>query len=259
MIRNNILIACVSNNVDLLASNLSISPDVLSGRVRLLVKKDFSSASIAFNQVVEESEEDVIVFVHQDVYLPAGWVTRLAGFIESLALKNIEWGVLGVAGVSRKEGFVGHLWSTGLSNVLGGKFKGFVEVETVDEVVIVVNKKKGLSFDSNMPGFHLFGTDICLTSASIDLKNYVIDCPIVHNSKPVKYLNKDYFACYKFICSKWRDSLPIKTCVIEINGNLINIYVKNLKLFKKTLLSKNNPLNFNPASKSSDLGFENYR
>ena len=67
-------LAVVVNNFEVLRNNLYLSPDIRNGAVKqLLIKEDCPSASLAYNSAIEEAADDLIIFVHQDVYSCSAW------------------------------------------------------------------------------------------------------------------------------------------------------------------------------------------
>ncbi len=182
-----IAVIAASNNEDILKSSLLASPDLRSG-VEIQVQRGAKSAGEAYNRGIAATTAEVMVFVHQDVYLPAGWMKRLESALEWLAQKDPDWGVAGLFGVERDGAGQGHIYSTGLKRVLGEKFDGAREVETLDEVMLILRRKTGLRFDEALPGFHMYGADICLQAAERGKRSYAISACCVHNTNGIGLL-----------------------------------------------------------------------
>ncbi len=72
--------------------NLASSPLIQEGRARLHVELGFPSASLAYLSGLEKCTEQIVVFAHQDVYLPAGWEKGLEQAIETLNSRGEKWG-----------------------------------------------------------------------------------------------------------------------------------------------------------------------
>lgn len=124
------------------------------------VRRNFPSASLAYNDAIAEASNDILVIMHQDVYLPIGWDVKLACTFDYLRGKG-RVGVLGCYGVSGQGKRVGHVYSNGLRKELGSP-QDPVPLLTLDELVLVFQKSTELKFDPLLPHFHLYGTDICL-------------------------------------------------------------------------------------------------
>jgi hypothetical protein len=211
--RTTTIVAAV-NDETILAENLRLSPDL--GSVRLVEMRAQPSAAIAYNRGADMAGADVLVFAHQDVYLPAGWVGRLHAHIARIEATHGAWGMLGVYGVRADGTHVGHCWSSGLQRELGGPFAEPVPIVSADELVLVVNGRSGLRFDEALPGFHLYGTDIAQTSLERGLGAFAVHDPVVHNSRRVRSLAGAYTRAYDYMRRKWRKRLPIPTTVVAL-------------------------------------------
>ena len=87
----------------------------------------------------------------------------------------------------------------------------------MDEIVLVLNRKAGLRFDEDLPGFHLYATDIILQARAKGYKAFVFDGPVVHNSRPnPNPFDRHFFAAYRHMQRKWADQLPVLTCTVPI-------------------------------------------
>ena len=62
----------VTNNEDVLKSCLLNSPD-LAEASEVILQKGYRSAAVAYNSAIDKAKTDLLVFLHQDVYLPRGW------------------------------------------------------------------------------------------------------------------------------------------------------------------------------------------
>jgi len=149
--------------------------------VPLIVQRDCRSASSAYNDGLDAADADIVIFAHQDVYFPRGWDDKLRDAIRTLDERGEMWGVLGVIGSNADGKLVGGAWSNGLQwKIQSRKFDSPAPVRTFDEIVLVLHKDGGLRFDDNLPGFHLYGTDIALSAIRSGLGAYVFDAPVIH-------------------------------------------------------------------------------
>ncbi len=62
----------------------------------------------------------------------------------------------------------------------------------LDELLLVIRRSSGLSFDDGLPSFHLYGADICLQAQMGGMKSYIITAFCIHNSNGVRYLSLEY-------------------------------------------------------------------
>lgn len=204
-----------SNSEAVLRSCLLASPDV-NGGVEVSVQRGAASAAIAYNRGIQSTRAEVMIFAHQDVYLPPGWALRLERILDRLERDDPNWGVLGCLGVERGGAFQGHLYSTGLGQVLGRGFAAARQVETLDEVMLILRRSSGLRFDEKLSGFHLYGTDICLEAQMGGLRAYAIPAFCIHNSNGLALLPWAYWKCWLHMRRKWSSQLPLSTPCMPI-------------------------------------------
>lgn len=206
-----ITVVAAVNDDALLARALRRSPDIVSGRVPLICRRGAVSAAIAYNGVLDSTASELLVFAHQDVYLPAGWIDRLLREAEALSARDPRWAVLGVYGVTAKGIHVGRVWSGDLDRELVGEGGVAGPVASLDELLLVLRRRAGLRFDPSLPHFHLYGTDIVQAALAARRTAHVIDAPVIHDTVPVPSLAGGYTRSYRFIQRKWRRRLPIQT------------------------------------------------
>jgi hypothetical protein len=202
----------------------------------ILVQKGFNSASTAYNDAMERASNDLMVFCHQDIVLPGEWVTELGKALDYLEKKDPAWGVLGCAGVTNRGEAHGFVYCTSNEKFVGAPFEAPEPVQTLDEIVLILRKSTGLRFDSSLPSFHFYGTDICIRAAAAGRQCYAIPAFCLHNSGPTVLFPKDFFKCYRHIKKRWKDMLPIHTTCVEIIrsdvwASLKYNYVRRFKYF----------------------------
>jgi hypothetical protein len=206
------------NNEEVFRTNVLASPIFHEGHShQLIVKRNYSSASLAYNDAIAEAGHDLMVFMHQDIYLPEGWDKRLQDTVDSLAASGRKWGVLGCYGVALDGGRAGHIFSNGLRRELGSP-QPPVPVQSLDESVLILQKSRGVRFDPELPHFHLYGADICLEARRCGLENFAIGNYCVHNSLPVKRLPPEFWQCAQYLRNKWKNELPVMTCCTTIHS-----------------------------------------
>lgn len=208
------------NNRTVLERNLLCSPALAPGHQHeLLIKEGFSSASLAYNAAIKEASGDLLVFIHQDVYLPANWLPSMLAAIEQLDRLGEPWGVLGCFGVRQQgQGSVGlgRIYSTGWG-LQGEPISQPEPVETLDEIVLITRASNGLIFDPSLPNFHLYGTDLCLAASARGLQNFAIPAFCVHNTNQLLELPAEFYDCYAHVKRKWKRQLPIHASCITIS------------------------------------------
>ena len=216
-----------ANNERVLQDTLLRSPEV-DVACQVLIKRGFSSAAFAYNAGLAEATSEIVVLAHQDVYFPRGWKPDLERALRWLAAKDPHWGVLGVFGITGDPDNrpAGYCYSTGLKRVLGAPFEHPIAAQTLDELVLIVRRSSGLRFDERLPGFHLYGTDLCLQTRAAGKNCYILPAFCIHNSNGVKYLPAAYWRCYFFLRRKWRHLLPVTTCCSRISRSLGPVFAQ---------------------------------
>ena len=226
------------NNERVLKNTLLGSP-AIDGRCQVITERGFASAGKAYNAGIEEARHDIIVFAHQDVYLPEDWTSSLARALAQLAVDDPNWGVLGSFGVvkGKRKDRTGYCYSTGLKAILGEPFSKPIQTLSLDELLLVLRRSSGLRFDENMPGFHLYGTDICLQADSRNMNSYIISAFCVHNSNGVKRFPLDFWRSYFYLRKKWWHRLPITTCCTTITKLCLPVGVRLAEDLRQKLSS----------------------
>jgi hypothetical protein len=229
-----------ANSEDLLRKNLLQSREVELAK-EIVIKRDAFNIGKAYNAGLAECTAEIVVFAHQDVYLPAGWTNNLYLAIKRLTLENPNWGVVGTFGMTAFGNGAGYVYSTGLRGFVGQSFINPIQVRTLDEMLLILRRSAGLSFDEELPGFHLYGTDICLEAENHGLKNFVVPCFTLHNSRGIKRLPLSFWRAYWYLRSKWKDRLPIQTPCTNITKGYMPIIEHILWTCWSSIQNKNNP------------------
>jgi len=217
----NFSVIAAVNNEQVLQQCLLSSPDLQIQNVgEVLLQRGFDNAADAYNTAIAQAKCEVLVFVHQDIYLPAGWFEQMAAVINQLALTDPDWGVLGVYGVTAAGEPRGHLYCNANQCTLGQPVQAPLEVGTLDEVILIIRKNSGLQFDRGLKGFHLYGTDICLTAREQGRKIYVVPGFCIHNANGYGMFPTSFWRGYLHMRRKWKSRLPVKTPCIEIKQSL---------------------------------------
>jgi len=253
------------NDDKVLRDNLANSPMLRDGRVPLIVEHGYQSASKAYNAALDSVAADIVIFAHQDVYLPQGWDEKLLLTIQALEANTSNWAVLGVIGLDQNGHFVGRVWSTGLGCEIKGAFSGPTAIGAIDEMVIVLRRATGLRFDEELPGYHLYGTDIVQTALQKDYGAYVFDGPVIHNSLPAQLSDGSYATAYRYMRRKWKPKMPIWTTVVPVTRwgwPLLRATIRGWVYRRRKYMIKRAPARQQyarlerPSRKAQDLGYE---
>jgi hypothetical protein len=262
--------ACVrSSDAELLESNLARSPEIASGEVGLTVLWNQTSAAGAYARAMETASAETLVFTHADVYFTEGWFNRLAWEVERLGRLDHDWAVASVSGVTPSGEWVGRIWDCSLaplfarlyknSGIYGKALAAPVQIASLDESAFIVRRAAGITFDSNIPDFHLYGTDLVLEAERRGKRSYGLDMPILHNAKPGLQLSPEFIQSYKYMARKWRDRLPIITPYGILTSNPFWLPLRRLRIrykaiFKRSTYSTQRILD--PRAKAVELGLD---
>lgn len=196
--------------------------------------RQFSLSQI-YNMGLDESVNDIVVFVHNDVKLSKNWGRKLLKDFQD----NPDYGILGKAGsVHFPEScvyweklhihMVGEVWHKPkdkpkfLSRYSDTSF-GIIPVVTVDGVLIAVNKTKIVErFDEEIEGFHFYDHAFCIPNYIKGVKIGVTNSfELIHES--IGQTNQEFeFNKIKFK-EKYGSNLPLTLNPENVNFNVINI------------------------------------
>ncbi len=211
-----ITLISASHAPDILAANLARSPDVLSGALPLSVIQGAASASLAYNGALAQTEAEIAIFAHHDVYLPKGWLDLFQARLMALPP---DWAVFGTFGIGRDGAHLGPVWSSSLGQIVGRVPLVPTPVQSLDELLIVLRTSAQLRFDAALPGWHLYGTDIVQTALAAGQGAYAGALPCIHNDQSHLALGADFDTAYRFMQRKWARALPIRTPITKISAS----------------------------------------
>lgn len=211
----NLTIISAVNDEAVFRRCLLSSPDIAGVR-EVVTQRGYASAAAAYNAGIERATGDLLMLVHQDVHLPEGWFGDLVHTLARVSVQDPNWGVLGVWGARSSGEGAGFLYCGATLRVLGHSFEGGVEVETLDEVLLILRKSSGLRFDERIGGFHMYGSDICLEARRRGMKCYAMATFCVHNTSQYGMLPLAFWRAYLMMRRKWKAELPIQTTCTEI-------------------------------------------
>jgi GT2 family glycosyltransferase len=226
----------------------------------ILLYENFNEYSLTeiYNIGLNESSNDIVLFVHNDV----NFDTNNWGRILLAKFNNTDYGILGLAGTTdigndgmwwsernKMVGIVNHSdkgkkWESKYSNSYG---KEIIETCLVDGVFIAVNKNRLYKqFNESFKGFHFYDVTFSLDNYLNGCKVGVLfDIRITHFS--IGQTNSDWERNRLKFTSKYDKYLPVRHEVSEIRDNI----KKTIKLKREPLLSviiphkNNNELLFN--------------
>lgn len=203
-------VTCAANQA-VLEANLLSSPCLAPGSPHeVIVTRNCANAAEGLNRGLAAARNEVVICLHQDVWLPQDWPRRFWQQYDLASALHGTIGVAGVYGVSLHQGAVrrvGHvvdrdylLWETPPLPAL---------VDTLDELLLAVRKDSGFRFDPSL-GFHFYGADICLATRQACLPTVVLDALCFHNSAGT-VLPPEFAQSQQVFAAKWAARLPVAT------------------------------------------------
>jgi hypothetical protein len=228
MLTKSITFVVASNSREILENNFLASPFLKGDHGhQVVIQEGFSSASKAYNNALEKSVNDLIVFAHQDILFATNWVSDLENALCALEKTDPNWGVLGCYGETLDDHGRGYILS-GEQGILGRPFAQPEQVQTLDEIVLILRKSSFIRFDEGLPHYHFYGTDICMEAAKRNRKAYAISAFCIHNAAQTVVLPGEFYQCYRYMKKKWIDRLPIQTTVIRITTSDYKMYKRRI-------------------------------
>lgn len=212
-----ICVIALVNDDDCLARNLMASDLLAKHSVPLHIERGAASASIGYNNGIEATTEEYIVFAHQDVYFPPNWHLHLAKAIDQAEALDPNWAILAPFGITKDtQTHTGDVWSSGVGGRIGAPLTALHPAESVDELVIVMRRSAGLRFDNALPRYHLYGTDLVQMAQTAGKGAYIAQLPVIHNDDFKPALGADFTESYTFIRRKWAPALPLRSPVLWV-------------------------------------------
>lgn len=211
-------IAAVNDDA-IAASCLRRSPDIARGNLLLHEIGGAETMGAAYNRGLAETDAPYVILLHQDVYLPEGWLVRAAEAIERLENAHPDWAVAGVYGLTKDGRHAGRVWDAVFGYELTSPVDLPAEVQSLDELLLIVRRDRFAGFDPKLPSFHLYGTDAVQSALQSGHRAFALDLPVVHNTRPIESLGGGYADAYRYMQAKWADRLPIATSVCTLSRN----------------------------------------
>lgn len=207
-------VVCVFNNPAVLQECLSAS--VEAGRHQAVdleylpvdnTARQFSSAGAALNHGAALARNDVVVFVHQDVFLhsiPA--LERVAAAL----MADLSLGMVGATGMTGEGRLLGLIRDRIVLS--GHQETGLADVDSLDEVLFMMRRdqirRQPLSEEPDL-SWHAYAVEYGARLRSTGSRVAVANIPLTHNSLTI---NLDRLAeAHQWIAGAYPDQLPIVT------------------------------------------------
>ncbi len=154
-------------------------------------------AYAAINRAIRSARGEILVFCHQDILFEFDNKEVLEARIAQIEALDARWAVLGNAGKTPAGRAVVRITDPKAANLSQGPFPA--RVLSLDENLLILNRRQNLFCSPQLRGFHLYGTDLCQNADHLGLKCYVIDFHLRHKSAgnvdaSYRQLQQDYMA-----------------------------------------------------------------
>lgn len=207
-----VTVGACTNDASVLNNNLLASPCLRDNRHETLMVQGAGSAAEGLNAIVDQALHELVILAHQDVYLPGWWIARVwQQYEKARRLAGDRLGVMGVYGVLGTPHGIQRSGRVADRDFLLDEPTPLPALaSSLDELVLIVPRNTPLRFEPSL-GFHLYGTDICLSAIERGLHGMVIDAPCHHNSKQGNHLPDAFHQSKSALRQKWATHLPIAT------------------------------------------------
>lgn len=212
--RQPVSVICVFNNPKVLQDCLtaSVEAGMAEAPATEYIPVDntagqFSSAGAALNHGASLARNDVVVFVHQDVYLHSlAALEEVAGIL----LRDHSVGLVGAIGVTPDGRLLGLIRDRVI--FLGESSNGLSDVDSLDEVLFMARREQvilhPLAEDRDL-SWHAYAVEYGVRLRSLGLRVAATDIPLTHNSLTI---NLDRLAeAHAWIAKAYPAQMPVET------------------------------------------------
>jgi hypothetical protein len=212
LLRPSVSIICVYNDTDVRIDCLDRSVNAADdpGTIEYIPIEntggEFASAGAALNAGIRQARHDVVVLVHQDVYLHSmARVLEVAGMFA-----DSRWGLLGASGRSATGKQIGRMRDR--VQLTGHDAPYPVEVDSLDEVLFMARREvllqNPLSEDEHL-AWHAYAVELGIRLRAQGLKTGAVDLAITHNSLTGNLAKLD--VAHRRVAELHPDELPVRT------------------------------------------------
>jgi hypothetical protein len=171
-----------------------------------------------------------IILCHQDIYLDKDNYQKLKNYIEFMNQNHPDWGILGNAGgMNIKK----NVYKISYPDGTVADDKPFPrKVKTLDENFLIIRRDANIGISSDLEGFHLYGTDMCLIASTMGYGCYVIDFLLTHKSHGNP--DKSFYDLKRALIRKYQKAfsgryLRTTITILYLSGSRFRSFVFNLK------------------------------
>lgn len=201
-----------TNHERQLRANVECSPGLREVQARIVSVRRVPSPAAALAAALPHCQADWVLLCHQDVYFPAGFGERLNAVLAGIAPQDHARTLIGFVGMGVDRATsqpvnAGHVIDR-LNRMSAGESDTAL---SIDELAVVMSRDTLHRIDETI-GWHLWATDLCLTS----IKQHkvfpkIVRLPIFHNSRTGWTLPDDFYDAAARLMAKHTDFKPIHT------------------------------------------------
>lgn len=183
--------------------NVEQSPGLSEVQARIISYRHAASPAEALNESLRHVQSDWVLLCHQDVYLPKGFGQRLNALLAAIPADERPSTLLGFMGMgvnrqteqAEPAGFV-------IDRLNWADQAASDAAVSLDELAIVVARDSIHRIDP-LIGWHLWATDLCLTSVCTHrVFPRIVRMPIFHNSQSGWSLPDAFFDSAEYLLQK---------------------------------------------------------
>ena len=195
-----------------LESNVQCSPGLNELQAPIYAVRLATSPAAALETARPHITQDWVLICHQDVYFPEGFGQRLNALLDGIAPEARERTLLGFIGKAadpqqggyHDAGFV-------IDRLNRMDHAESATAVSIDELAIVIARDSLHRIDPEM-GWHLWATDLCLTSiCELETFPRIVKLPLFHNSTNESNLSLAFHESAARLVRKFPDFGPIPT------------------------------------------------
>jgi O-antigen/teichoic acid export membrane protein len=167
----------------------------------------FASAGAALNHGARQARHDVVVFVHQDVYLHSLKALELAA---GMLAERPEIGMHGAVGITAAGRIVGRVRDRIV--LIGEPTDAPTDVDSLDEVLFMVPRATLLEeplAETPDLAWHAYAVEYGLRMRALEKRVTAGDIPLTHNSLTVNLARLD--AAHRAVAARHPEALPVRT------------------------------------------------
>ncbi len=208
----NFTVVVPTNRERQLRLNIEQSPGLREVDARIVSCRHAHDAAEALQKALPSCEADWVLLCHQDVYFPSGFGQRLHALLASIPAADRQRALIGFVGMGVNAGT--HSFEPAgfvIDRMHAADHPASDKAVSIDELAIVISRDSIHRIDPAL-GWHLWGTDLCLTAiCQHQVFPRIVRLPLFHNSVTDYQLPPAFIASAALLAKKHAGFGPIPT------------------------------------------------